>query len=81
MPLVGTALASAASAAPRSAFLWRRSGRLDPRRFGRLVRAPDAVAPAAVALPVERGRSLASGLRLFAVTFLAGFLFVSVLLA
>jgi hypothetical protein len=52
-----------------------RSWRGDPRRFGR-------ACPRAVAVTTPRpARSLAADLRLFAVTFLAGFLFISILLA
>ena len=50
---------------------WRR----DPRRFGR---AGSVESAAIVAAPV---RDLAADLRLFAITFLAGFIFVSILLA
>jgi len=53
--------------------------RLDPRRFGRL--GIESSAKAAVAPPVTSAASVSSGLQLFAVCFLAGFLFVSILLA
>ena len=46
---------------------------LDPRLFGRR--------PPPVATPVESARALGDDLRLFAVTFAGGFLFVSVLVA
>ncbi|MBV9527696.1 hypothetical protein [Sphingomonas sp.] len=77
MPLVGTALATAASAAPRTVFISRRMPRLDPRRFGRsqVVRTSEPV------LRASPGTSLGSALGLFVMTFLAGFLFVSILLA
>ena len=47
----------------------------DPRRFGRARRAM------AVAAPAPAAGGLSDDLRLFATTFLAGFLFVSVYLA
>ena len=54
--------------------------RLDPRRFGRL--GIESSAKAGVAPPpVTSAASVSSGLQLFAVCFLAGFLFVSILLA
>ena len=46
---------------------------LDPRRFGR------APIPCADAQP-ERVTALSADLRLFAITFAAGFLFVSILI-
>jgi hypothetical protein len=53
-----------------------RSWRLDPRRFGR------AVVELTPGPPVHQpARSFAADLRLFAITFLAGFVFVSILLA
>jgi hypothetical protein len=59
---------------------WR-GGRLDPRRFGRSGLA-HAAEPCAVATtsPIARNGGFGSALGLFAVTFLAGFLFVSILL-
>jgi hypothetical protein len=45
----------------------------DPRRFGRGVRRVASTGPSAP--------SLSDDFRLFAITFLAGFLFVSILLA
>jgi hypothetical protein len=46
----------------------------DPRRFGKRFEAPAALAEGAAA-------SLGDDVRLFALTFTAGFLFVSVLIA
>ena len=46
---------------------------VDPRAFGRRVCAPDAASVPATPLGAD--------LRLFATTFVAGFLFVSILLA
>ncbi len=51
----------------------RPSFALDPRRFGRAVIASPDVAP-------KRSNSLGDDLKLFALTFAAGFLFVSILI-
>ena len=50
--------------------LGRHAARRDPRRFGRCVRV----------LPAAAERSPSSDLRLFGTTFLAGFVFVSLLI-
>jgi hypothetical protein len=80
MSLAGPIRASAVAAHRRAPFPVDRSWRRDPRRFGRagVVAAAAPVAPVAMPQPV---RSFAADLRLFAMTFLAGFLFVSILLA
>lgn len=51
---------------------------MDPRRFGR---APIPVADApGFDVPLARVRTIGDDLRLFAITFVAGFLFVSILI-
>jgi len=47
---------------------------LEPRRFGRRIAFRGEV-------PSQRSRTLNDDLRLFAITFVAGFLFVSVVIA
>ena len=60
----------------------RRCWRLDPRRFGRAQPVRTAQPPSAIApLPIAPATPIGSALGLFAITFLAGFLFVSILLA
>jgi len=74
MPLVASAVAIDHSGRrPAPAFV-ARSWRRDPRRFGRAIHVAEAPQP-------QVARNLASDLRLFLVTFLAGFVFVSILLA
>ena len=75
MALARSVLASEIAARGRGPFPLDRSWRRDPRRFGRA----GVVAIAETAPPPAR--SLAADLRLFAITFLAGFVFVSILLA
>jgi len=77
MQLVGSALDFRTSPRRPSAPVLARTWRLDPRRFGRarVVRSPEPSAPASAPAPAG------AGIRLFAMTFLAGFLFVSILLA
>jgi hypothetical protein len=75
MPVAGSAVAYQSSGRRAAPVSPARSWRLDPRRFGRAGITPgEAVAPKAA-------RTFGSDLRLFAITFLAGFLFVSILLA
>ena len=75
MPLARSAIAFDTSVLRRTPAAPARTWRLDPRRFGR--------ASVAIATPVAERRAFrfASDLKLFAVTFLAGFVFVSILLA
>ena len=75
MPLARSAIAFQSSAPRRMPAAPARSWRLDPRRFGR--------ASIVTAAPATERRAFrfASDLKLFAVTFLAGFVFVSILLA
>ena len=80
MPVVRSAIASGIVVRRRPpvarARTWLHSGRLPPRRFGRatLIRSEQ---PA----PEPRVFTLGPDLKLFVGTFLAGFLFVSILLA
>jgi hypothetical protein len=76
MPLARSAAAFRGSGPARASVVPARSWRLDPRRFGR-AHAVGTDAPIAE----RRAFRFASDLKLFAVTFLAGFLFVSILLA
>ena len=76
MPLARSAIAFDTSVLRRTPAAPARSWRLDPRRFGR-AHAVGTDAPIAE----RRAFRFASDLKLFAVTFLAGFVFVSILLA
>ena len=75
MPLARSAIAFDTSVLRRTPAAPARSWRLDPRRFGRA----SIVTPAPAT--ERRAFRFASDLKLFAVTFLAGFVFVSILLA
>ena len=77
MQLAGPALEFRTSPRRAPAPVLARTRRLDPRRFGRagVARSPEPPARASAAAPAS------AGIRLFAMTFLAGFLFVSILLA
>jgi hypothetical protein len=67
---------SKAAATKARAAMWRQ----DPRRFGRF-RPPDITTATVDTASRPQASRVASELGLFAVTFLAGFLFVSILLA
>jgi len=77
MPLTRSVLPLEVAARRRGPFPIDRTWRRDPRRFGRAggaaIKAVDEVAATAP--------TFAEDLRLFAITFLAGFVFVSILLA
>ena len=75
MAFARSVFASEIAARRRGPFPLDRTWRRDPRRFGR---AGPVESVAMAAAPV---RDLAADLRLFAITFLAGFIFVSILLA
>ena len=75
MALIGSAVAYQPSRRRTASAAPARSWRLDPRRFGRAGVLESEPAPPPPA------RRFGSDLRLFAITFLAGFLFVSILLA
>ena len=75
MAFARSVFASEIAARRRGPFPIDRTWRRDPRRFGRAGQA------ASVAVAVAPARSLSADLRLFAITFLAGFIFVSILLA
>ena len=76
---------AAPATCPRTDHVWRarrapmRSPfrRVDPRRFGRSALLRTGAAPK----PPQRPAALGYEFKLFAVTFLAGFLFVSILLS
>jgi len=76
MAFARSVFASEIAARRRGPFPLDRTWRRDPRRFGRAVAAVETLAIA----ETPPGR-LAADLRLFAITFLAGFIFVSILLA
>lgn len=77
MPLARSVVALEFAARRRGPFPLDRSWRRDPRRFGR-ARSEPISQPTVTPAPT---RGLAADLRLFAMTFLAGFVFVSILLA
>ena len=76
MPVVRPSIAPGIVARRRPAVARARTSRLDPRRFGRatLIRSDE---PA----PEPPLFTLGPDIKLFLMTFLAGFLFVSILLA
>jgi len=76
MPFVRSAVAYQISRRRPAPVEFARPWRLDPRRFGRAGIVPTAAPPFH-----QPARSFAADFRLFAITFLAGFLFVSILLA
>lgn len=76
MAFARSVFASEIAARRRGPFPIDRTWRRDPRRFGRAVAVTDNVAMAETP-----ARNLGADLRLFAITFLAGFIFVSILLA
>lgn len=77
MPVVRPSIAPGIVARRRPPVVQARTWRLDPRRFGRatLIRS-EAPEPT----PEARRFTLGPDARLFLMTFLAGFLFVSILL-